>query len=274
MSPRFVRFDGRRTRIDERPPRRVRVDLRLAVSALDIAIEVLERRVVAAIGAVVFRPTVRTRCSHRHRLAPARPGDAAPGGRRADVAWPLGPLVAVGVPAPERDETRAGWILDLADARWPRLIEWAPGQGLRVPAKRIRDLASDEAILGAVAALEHCARECRECASRSAEDDPLRLATCVATCEACADICDATAVVLRETPVSRLEIVVGQLRSAYEATRTCAVECAEYPDDACQRCAEVCAETRDIVKELLATVEDEAATVGAPRVRDVPRRDD
>jgi hypothetical protein len=138
----------------------------------------------------------------------------------------------------------------------------------------MHDLASDEAILRAVAALERCARECRACASSAAEDDPLRLATCIATCEACADICDATAVVLREAPVSRLEIVVGQVRSAYEATRTCAVECAEYPDDACQRCVEVCAETRDIVKALLATVEDEAAPVGAPRVRDLPRRDD
>jgi hypothetical protein len=142
-----------------------------------------------------------------------------------------------------------------------------------VPGKRIHDLATDDAIIESIAALERCAVECRECAQRGLAEDPFRLATCASTCQACADICDATAAVLRDAPVSRLEIVVGQLRSAYEATRTCAGECAEHPDDPCQRCAEVCAETRDLVKELLATVEDEAAPVGAPRVRDVPRRD-
>lgn len=122
---------------------------------------------------------------------------------------------------------------------------------------KFKDETTDRLVTDVAEALEACAAVCRECADRCERDDPIAMATCIATCRACADICDTTARVLRSGPASRVEILVEQARAAYEATRTCAIECGEHSQDHCQRCADECDETSRAVKRLLATLDDD-----------------
>src|SRR5690606_27820865 len=103
--------------------------------------------------------------------------------------------------------------------------------------------------------LESCAASCRSCAEQCEREDTAAWATCIETCRACADICETTARVLRHGPASRVEILVEQARAAYEATRTCAIECAEQPHELCQGCAEACEEASRALKRLLATLD-------------------
>lgn len=122
---------------------------------------------------------------------------------------------------------------------------------------KFKDETTDLLVTDVAQALESCAAVCRECADLCERDDPIAMATCIATCRACADICDTTARVLRHGPASRVEILVEQARAAYEATRTCALECGEHPHEHCQRCAEVCEETSRALKRLLASLDDD-----------------
>jgi hypothetical protein len=126
----------------------------------------------------------------------------------------------------------------------------------------------------ALAALEECILTCHACAAACDASDDAELAGCASTCRACAAVCEATVAVLRAAPWDRMEIVVAQSRSAYEATRSCASECSAHEHDFCQRCAAACARARDASKALLADVEDKIAPAAPASIRDVPRGDE
>jgi hypothetical protein len=131
----------------------------------------------------------------------------------------------------------------------------------------VMDLAREPDVMAAIVALEDCTIACLDCARRirlASVADVDRMSRGIATCRACADVCDATVQVLRDAPVSRLEIVVAQVRSASEATRTCAVECAEYTEDHCQRCTDMCATARVHVNRLLVLLEAGLSTDSDP----------
>ena len=125
--------------------------------------------------------------------------------------------------------------------------------------------AIDTLVQRTAALLETCAVACFACAEQPAEHAGPKT-----VCRACAEVCEVTAQLLVRMPV-RSEMLLAQVRAAYEATRTCAAECAQYDDPNDQGCAGMCSLTRDELKRLLATLEH--ATEPAPAVvqRDVPR---
>ena len=83
----------------------------------------------------------------------------------------------------------------------------------------------------------------------------------IATCEACSLICATTADVLQLAGAARPEIVLEQVRAAYEAARTTAVECADYSADAARQCADVCSSTSEQLKALIAHLAGATVTV-------------
>lgn len=90
-----------------------------------------------------------------------------------------------------------------------------------------------------IKALQKCARECINCATKCLDEDNLqKMVPCIRTDHECAEICSATAKVLAMNGSKAASMV----KTCESICRECAEECDKHEHQHCKDCAKACRE--------------------------------